>query len=138
MGYGEVGGDGSVYVSVHLKNPVNPQTEERPEPAGGPNGGVHGRADALVPPQRSADAKARVPAGTGGRGYRGKDQQDLAIDDARNVFEVKIHFSRDADVAAAIAALQALPSPLPGGGAMATFPLKVINRAGQVHVWWPD
>lgn len=138
MGYGEVGGDGSVYVSVHLSNPVNPVTEERPEPAGGPNGGVHGRADALVPKQRSDRARQRVPAGTPGRGYRGKDQQSLSTNDEKNSFQVTIHFSQIADLDAAVAALQALPRPLPSGGAEVTFPLRVIDRAGQVHVWWPD
>lgn len=126
MGYGEVGGDGSVQVSVHLKYPRNNETEE------GPPGQVHGNADANN--QRSARAQGNAGPGTPGRAYRGQDAQGIPTDDARNEFTVVIHFTRQQDLDAARAALAAVIA-LP---AEVQFPLKVIDRPGQVHVSWPD
>ena len=128
MGYGEVGGDGSVQVSVHLKHPRNPQVDE------GPPGRVHRDADAGQ--QRSARARANAGQGSPGRAYRGQDAQQAGFDtdDPLNVFRVSIHFTRQSDLDDARAALAAVTS-LP---AEVTFPLKVIRRPGQVHVSWPD
>jgi hypothetical protein len=131
MGYGEVGGDGSVQVSVHMRYPRDPETDE------GPPGRVHRDADTRN--QRSDRARGNAGVGSPGRAYRGQDAQQAGFDtdDPRNVFEVTIHFSRQADLDAAIAALNAI-NPLRAGGAEATFPLKVIRRPGQVHVRWDD
>jgi hypothetical protein len=133
MGYGEVGGDGSIYVSVHLRHPDNDATEESANA-----GGVHSRADARNPQQRSARARAEVPAGTAaGRGYRGRDAQDeLDTDAETNVFLVTIHFSRDGDLSYVKTLLNG--TVWQAGGTEVSFPVKVIERTGQVHVEWPD
>ena len=137
MGYGEVGGDGSVQVSVHLRHPREDPNPARNEVDEGPPGRVHRDADARG--QRSQRARANAGPGSPGRAYRGQDAQQAGFttEDARNEFTVTIHFSRQADLTAARNALAAI-DPLPGGGAEAVFPLKVIRHAGQVHVAWPD
>jgi hypothetical protein len=97
---------------------------------------VHRDADAQN--QRSTFARGKANADSPGRAYRGQDAQSAAPDEKNtdapwNVFTVTIHFSRQADLSAAIAALQGVK--VPGD---ASFPLKIIRRAGQVHVSWPD
>jgi hypothetical protein len=136
MGYGEVGGNGSVYVSVHLTTPDARATEEGQEPTGGPHGGIHGRADARG--QRSVRARRNAQAGTPGRGYRGRDYQQISTNHPSNIFVVTIFFPREADLTVARAILNDIPQPLGPRGAEWKFPLKVVNRAGQVHVHWPD
>lgn len=128
MGYGEVGGDGSVQVTVHLKHGRPNEIDE------GPPARVHAAADQGN--QRSARARANAGPGSQGRAYRGQDGQGPAFgtDDPENVFTVAIHFTRQQDLDAARAEL-AKVTTLP---AEVQFPLKVINRAGQVHVSWPD
>jgi hypothetical protein len=141
MGYGEVGGDGSVQVSVHLRHPrEDPNNPARNEVDEGPPARVHADADSRN--QRSERARNNAGATTPGRAYRGQDGQgtpnnELVTEDAANVFTVTIWFSRQGDLTAARNALANI-DPLPAGGAEATFPLKVIRRAGQVHVSWPD
>jgi hypothetical protein len=128
MGYGEVGGNGSVQVSVHLKHPSNSETEE------GAPATVHRNADANN--QRSPRAKANAGVGAPGRAYRGKDRQGPGFPtaDPDNVFTVVIEFTRLADLNAAKAAIGGLTS-VP---ATLEFPLKVVDSPGQVHVRWPD
>ncbi len=129
MGYGEVGGDDSVQVSVQLTDPRLDEVEEGPAPR------VHGAADGKN--QRSGRAQTAAPApGCPGRGYRGQDQQSrIGKEEAGNVFTVTIQFSRQQDLndaKAAFAAATTVP-------AQVQFPVKILHRTpGQVHISWPD
>jgi hypothetical protein len=99
---------------------------------------VHADADARG--QRSPRARANAGPGSPGRAYRGQDAQQAGFttEDAQNEFTVTIHFSRQADLTAARNALAAIDPLRPGSPDEASFKLKVIRRAGQVHVSWPD
>lgn len=127
MGYGEVGGNGSVQVSVHLKDPSDAQTQE------GAAAAVLAAADNAN--QRSPRAKALVPAaGAPGRAYRGKANQSLASGNTDNLFTVRIQFHNQQELnnaKALFAAADAAPVAI-------TFQLQVRDEAGQVHVSWLD
>jgi hypothetical protein len=126
MGYGEVGGDGSVQVNVWLRDPETPEVELG---NGRPPFDRAGNRNQLSPRLRAM----LNGIGTTGNAFVGKDNQGQQGKlEALGDFVVTVRFNSLAELQAADAAFH---NPT---GLTVTFRLAVRPRdPGQIQIEWP-